>query len=339
MKRTLRILGIVAAVAATAWTGVWLYVARDLAARIGAWQHDQAARGIDLGWNELAVKGWPFGWRVVLEKPHAAGAGPAQWRWSGERVAAHVDPRDLQAVAFRLPGQQTVRLGQGDLEIAASLRAARPEGRLRFDTAGRVAALALEIEAAELQIGRQPPWAARRLAIDLAPQADGKLDFSARVDALRLPAPLDVLAALGRDIQLGEIAGRLEGPVQGATLAQALAAWRDAGGAVEISRARLEWGALRLSGDATLALDAQNRPLGAGVARIAGAGETLDALAQSGAVDARNAALLKIALTFLARSDAANGGAATVQIPIAAQDGVLSVHRFSLLRLAPLALE
>jgi hypothetical protein len=96
---------------------------------------------------------------------------------------------------------------------------------------------------------------------------------------------------------------------------------------------------LRLRGDATLALDEQNRPLGAGTLRIAGAGETLDALAQSGAVDARNAAMLKIALAFLARNDPANAGAPTVHIPFAAQDGALSVHRFRLLNLRPLAFE
>jgi hypothetical protein len=346
MKRTLRILGLAAAVAATAWTGLWLYVARDVAARIGVWQREQADAGVALGWDELAVKGWPFGWRVVLEKPHAMGAGPTHWRWSGDRLVANIDPRDLHQIAFRLPGQQQVRLGSGDLEIAVALRAARPEGRLRFDDVGRVATLSLDIEAAELQVGHQPPWATRQLTVEISPhrpqaptQASNMLDFSVRVDALRLPAPVDVLASLGRDIKLGEIAGRLEGPVRGATLAQALAAWRDAGGTLEIASARLEWGALRLTGDATLALDAQNRPLGAGVARIAGASETLDALAQSGAIDARNAALLKIALTFLARNDPANGGAASVQIPIAAQDGVLSVHRFALLRLAPLGVE
>jgi len=339
MKRVLRILGIVAAAAAAAWTGVWFYAARDMAARIEAWQREQAAVGIALGWDALAVEGWPFGWRAVLEKPHAAGAGAAPWRWSGERLVASLDPRDLRKIEFRLPGEQHVSFGGGDLELVASLRAAKPRGRLRFDDAGRVALLALDIAAAELQIGGQPPLAARKFEIELAPQADDRLAFSARVKALRLPAPVAALAALGRDIQLGEIAGRLEGPVQGATLAKALATWRDAGGAVEISQARLEWGALRLAGDATLALDAQNRPLGAGVARIQGAGETLDALAQSGAIDARNAGLLKIALAFLARNDSGPGGAASVAIPIAAQDGVLSVHRFSLLRLAPLALE
>lgn len=346
MKRMLRILGLIAAVAATAWTGLWLYVARDVAARIGLWQREQAAAGIALGWDELAVKGWPFGWRVVLEKPHAAGAGPAQWRWSGDRLVANIDPRDLHKIAFRLPGHQLLRLGSGDLAVEAALRAARSDGHLRFDDAGRVAALSVEFEAAELQVGAQPPWATRQLTVALSPHrpqapthASDMLDFSVRVEALRLPAPVDMLAALGRDIKLGEIAGRLAGPVRGATLAQALAVWRDAGGAVEISSARLEWGALRLTGDATLALDTLNRPLGAGVARIAGAGETLDALAQSGAIDARNAAMLKIALTFLARNDPANGGTSSVQIPIAAQDGVLSVHRFALLRLAPLGLE
>jgi hypothetical protein len=165
------------------------------------------------------------------------------------------------------------------------------------------------------------------------------LDLTATIDALRLPAPIAAAAVLGRDIQRFDIQGRLEGPVRGASLAQALTAWRDAGGAVQVTALALEWGNLRLNGDATLALDEQSRPLGAGTLRIAGAGETLDALAQSGTIDARNAAMLKIALAFLARNDPNNAGAPTVQIPFAAQDGALSVHRFRLLNLRPLAFE
>jgi len=336
----------ICATALALWTGFWLYTARQIETRLAQWQQEQAASGIKLDWQAGTLKGWPFGWRLELERPQAAGAGPSAWRWSGDRMVASLDPHDLARVSFRLPGEQRLALGSGDLAFAVDLRAASPRGHLRFDDKGRVAELALDLETVELQVGSQAPWAARKLAVTLAPHrpdtpttSSDMLDVKATVDALRLPEPIAAAAILGRDIKRFDLEGRLEGPVRGASLGQALATWRDAGGAVQLTALALEWGRLRLRGDATLALDDQNRPLGAGTLRIAGASETLEALAQSGTIDARNAALLKIALAFLARNDPNNDGAPTVQIPFAAQDGALSVHRFRLMNLRPLAFE
>jgi hypothetical protein len=346
MRKILWIAGGVFVAGVALWTGVWLYAARQIETRLARWQQEQAAAGVTLDWQAGTLKGWPFGWRLVLERPQAAGAGPSGWRWSGDRLVATLDPRDLSHVSFRLPGEQKLNLGSGDLAVAADLRAGAPLGHLRFDAQGRVAELKLDFETVELRVGTNAPWSARRVAATLAPHrpeapttSSDMLDVNATIDALRLPGPVAAAAVLGRDIKRFDIAGRLEGPVRGANLAQALTAWRDAGGAVQVTSVALDWGSLRLTGDATLALDEQNRPLGAGTLRIAGAGETLDALAQSGTIDARNAALLKIALAFLARNDPNNAGAPTVQIPFAAQDGALSVHRFRLLTLAPLAFE
>lgn len=346
MKRNLRFAAIAAAILLFAWSLVWLYAARHVAARIGEWQIRQAQAGVELGYGEMAVKGWPFGWRVQFDKPRASGAGPSGWSWHGDRLVATVDPRDLAVVAFRLPGEQHIAAGAGDLAVRATLRAAKPEGIVRFDPQGRVTNLAVEFETLDLRVGDGEAWTARRLSLDLAPRrpvAPGPetemLDIDATVESLRLPGPVAQAAILGRDIARAEITAKLEGPVRGPNLAKALAAWRDAGGTLEIKKFRLEWGTLRVNGDATLALDEQNRPLGAGTARIAGAGDTLDALAQSGAIDPRGAALLKIAINFLARNDPANGGAPSVQIPVTAQDGVLTVQRFPLLKLKPLDLE
>ncbi len=346
MRKILWIAGGVFFAALALWTGVWLYAARQIETRLARWQQEQAAAGVTLDWHAGTLKGWPFGWRLELARPNASGAGPAGWRWSGDRLVASLDPRDLGQVSFRLPGEQKLNLGSGDLAVAVDLRAGSPFGHLRFDGQGRVAELKLDLETVELQVGTNAPWQARRVAVVLAPHrpeapttASDMLDLKATIDALRLPAPVAAAAVLGRDVKRFDIEGRLEGPVRGANLAQALAEWRDAGGAIQVTTLALEWGALRLQGDATLALDEQNRPLGAGTLRIAGAGETLDALAQSGTIDARNAAMLKIALAFLARNDPNNAGAPTVQIPFAAQDGTLSVHRFRLMSLRPLAFE
>src|SRR6185295_1371880 len=79
---------------------------------------------------------------------------------------------------------------------------------------------------------------------------------------------------------------------------EAVAAWRDAGGTLEIRRLTLDWAPLALAGDG---------PLGAFTLRIAGYAETIDAIAGAGALRPREAAAIKAALNLLARQEGADG--------------------------------
>src|SRR6185295_8822537 len=97
------------------------------------------------------------------------------------------------------------------------------------------------------------------------------------------------------------------GPLQQGPLAESVAAWRDAGGIIEVNRLALRWGPLDGDGDGTLALDAANRPLAAFTMRIRGYTETVDALTAAGAMKPRDAGTLKIALNLFARQDSTSG--------------------------------
>lgn len=335
------------ALALFAWTLFWMLAANRITKRFDEWRAEQAAAGIAIGYESFEVEGWPFGWRVTVANPSAKGAGAAAWEWSGERLVAYADPRDLSHLALRLPGTQKARFGSGDLAADLALRAADPQGAIVFDEGGRIARLDLEFEAAELASNfTSEPLAARRLALTLAPHrpdnpthATDTLDVALRANAVRLPVPAPALAALGRDIASLELDARVLGRIAGTKLAEALATWRDEGGTLDIRRLAVSWGALYLTGDGTLALDEQNRPMGAASARIAGYGETIDALAQSGAIPPTAGALMKVAMNFLARIDPLSGNRQTVTVPVSAQDGVVSVERFKLFRVPPLKLD
>ncbi len=335
------------AVALFAWTLVWTWGARHVAARFEAWRAAQAEAGVTVAFAGFAVKGWPFGWRVTVENPAVSGAGAAGWAWTGERLVASVDPRDLRQIAIRLPGAQQARFGAGDVATQVAIRAARPEGTLRFDEAGRVERLDLDFEALELRLdGAADALLVRQLAFGLAPHrsatADHRtdtLDVALRASGVRLPAPVRPLEALGRDVATAELDARVMGRIVGTRLAEAVRIWRDDGGTLEIAKLAVDWGPLRVEGDGTLALDAQDRPMGAGTARIAGYAETLDTLVAGGAVPAGMAAIAKIALNLLARQDPQGGGRPSVRVPVSAQDGVVSVQNFRLFRVAPLAFE
>ncbi len=336
-----------ATVALAAWTVAWTMAARHIGTRFVEWTAAQEAAGVSVAYGSFDVKGWPFGWRAVVEKPSLKGAGAAGWQWSGERFVASVDPRDLSHVAFRLPGLHTASFGAGDLATKLAMRAARPDGALSFDTAGRVTRLELDLEALELRIDDlAEPLQVRALAATLVPLRPGNpdhrtetLDLKFNATGVRLPAPVAPLAALGRDIASAELDARVKGRIAGTKLAEALAIWRDDGGTLDIAKLSISWGPLLLDGDGTLALDAENRPIGAATARIAGFVETLDALAGAGAIRPTVAAGLKIALTLMARQDPQAGNRPRATIPMTAQDGTFSVDRFRLFAIPPLDLD
>src|SRR5262249_5261499 len=96
-----------------------------------------------------------------------------------------------------------------------------------------------------------------------AKSGEAALVFSLDGDDVRWPSAL--ARPLGARIAKLQVEGTLNGPVPvGRTPAEQAAAWRDGGGSVEIRRFAVAWGPLDLSGTATLALDDQLQPMGAG---------------------------------------------------------------------------
>ena len=101
----------------------------------------------------------------------------------------------------------------------------------------------------------------------------------------------------------------------GARLAEQAAAWRDGGGSLEIRHLALIWGPLDLTASATLALDDQLQPMGAGSARLVGYAETLDALAAHGAISRSAATAAKAVLSLLAHNPE-DGSPPDVEVPL-----------------------
>jgi hypothetical protein len=116
--------------------------------------------------------------------------------------------------------------------------------------------------------------------------------------------------------------------------ARALAAWRDADGALALDSLALTWGPLTLQAAATMTLDAALQPAGSATARLAGFGPTLDRLVASGLVGRGQAAIARIALTAASRP--AEGGERVVEIPLQLEDRLLTAARMPLVRLPPI---
>ena len=78
-----------------------------------------------------------------------------------------------------------------------------------------------------------------------------------------------------------------------APLKDALTAWRDAGGVVELNGFAFTQGPLAVTGNATLALDAELQPEGAGTITTTGLSEALEILIRDGLIPADRALIAR----------------------------------------------
>ena len=94
----------------------------------------------------------------------------------------------------------------------------------------------------------------------------------------------------------------MNGVIPSGKLADAAAAWRDAGGTIQLDSLRINWGALGATATGTIALDQELQPIGGFSGAVQGYDQILTALAQNGQIRATDAGLARIALTMLAKT-------------------------------------
>jgi len=245
---------------------------------------------------------WVDTLQIDFHGTHRARIAGQQWRVTAERMAMHLPlatdvlPREARLTALGL------RVGTADGEVT-------------------VARLAVGLAASSTATEAE---AAMQLAVD----AEGV------VLAPGMASASD--ARFGRDIAALSLDLALTGPIPPAGLPSSRAeAWRDSGGTLELRSFALRWGPVAASAAATLALDEDLQPMGAGTLRVAGASEALGALAEAGLIGRRAANTARSMLPLLARQAGA-GGAPDVELPLTIEARTLAVARIPVLRVQPL---
>ncbi|MBI3453434.1 MAG: DUF2125 domain-containing protein [Rhodospirillales bacterium] len=344
MRRTAFIALFVVAVAAIGWTWAWFLIAARIDERVAVWAEARRAEGLTVDYADLRVGGFPFSWRVTIDRPALTGAGATQWRWRGAAVHAELRPWATNDIRLEFPGEHRFAGGAGGLALETAIQAERPDARVVLAPDGEIDLLALDLGGVELRLPADaaPVRAARAtfsLRLHRVPDATYRTDTLDAVilfEGVRLPAT--PFPSLGDQIARFYLQSRFKGRLTPGSFAEAVERWRDDGGAIELDRLSLIWGPFEFDGDGTLALDGENRPLGAFTARLRGYGEALDAMAATGIIRPFAAAGTKIALNVLARQPGQPGDG-RVSVALAAQDGQLYVANVPLLRLAPLSFE
>jgi hypothetical protein len=179
---------------------------------------------------------------------------------------------------------------------------------------------------------------------DLQPNAgrdQAAVTFSVSARPVVLPDRLHW--ALGPEISELELDGVLNGPVPsdafsggvgpgGIGLTAWATSWRDGGGSLELHQLAIGWGQTRLDATATMALDDELQPMGAGTSKIVGYNAALDALAAKGVLT-RSAAKAAKAVLSLTANIPAEGEPEEVEVPLTLQFRTFSVRQVPLIRL------
>jgi len=338
-RRPLRGLGLtllaLLGLAAGAHALAWRWMTDAIAAGLADWTARQRAMGWTVAHGPPVRGGWPLEARIEVPAVTVTGWSPALpqgFTWEAARVGLSIAPPRLDRLVIAPAGAQRLRLDAAVVPFTAdTLRAtvpldpATPRGSGEFLAEGLVAMLP------------EGPFAAARIAAVLAPRPDdGALMLAARAEDILVP-PARAVAAFGPRIAQVGLDAAMTGPAPPpGPPARAAAAWRDAGGTIEIGGIMLRWGALAAEARGMVRLDAALQPAGQGRLVLERPQETLAALVEGGLVPRREAGAAQALLALTTRVPA-GGGAPRVELPVTIANGALAVGRIPLLRFAPLA--
>ncbi|MBP7670639.1 MAG: DUF2125 domain-containing protein [Ferrovibrio sp.] len=313
---------------------VWSLLIGRVEAGVQAFQAAQRAQGRDFTYASMQRGGFPYRLSLRLDGISLTEPKPAGWRVEAETLVAHQQLWSSQHIVFELFGRQAFIWRDGSGSHTASLVPERGRASLVLDGADRWLRFAADIQGARFGDALQG-FEAQRLQVHLrqAGNVPPMQDVALQVNGLTLPASFD--GPLGRSVQELNLVGRQTGPWVGNSLEDTLAGWRDAGGVIEFNTVVLNWNAVKLSGDGSLTIDKQFRPLGAMGGKLLGAPAGIDALVAAGKMQPREAAAAKAALVALHKRDPA-GTEPYLSLPLTAQDGRLSIANVPLFPLEPL---
>jgi len=312
----------------------WLFLAHRVGRTVDAYVARQHEQGMTLSVATRRVEGFPLRIQVDLTGIAADGLPHVpSGHLTVPTAMAWARPWRLDAWRFSLPGGAMID---------------GPQGHIQFDLLGGHASAILgpggtpggdladlHVDNIVISSGDRVLKAARAgITLRLpptAPQAHEEPLFSAALEAHKVMLP-NAVAPLGQQIDHLWLDGTWRGPLPAGKLADALAAWRDDGGTIELQSIDLGWGSLSLTADGTLALDKDLQPLGAFSARIMGYDTILDALVASGGIKPNDAALARMGLSMMAQRGA--DGTPQLKIPVTVQDEAVFLGPARLVKLS-----
>ena len=347
MKRALLVAaGVVGVIviAVAGYTGYWFIAAGEIGDRIDDWAEKQRAEGLEIESGGTYVSGFPLRFEVTLREPriHDTRNG---WRWATDSLRAEASAWDFSEVTVYPDRRNSVQgLVEGgewrdiEAEIGGGRLTVRLDGDRRFQE------VALDLQGVEVtgvwpeRVAQIGSLQANGVAIDDDGSGEQVLKTSIAVRDAVLPS--DLAEGLGESLDFLDIDASVVGSIPSERgTNEAITAWRDAGGTLELNDFRVRWGPLGIESAGTIALDGAMRPIAALTADIIGYGDVIDALIMSNMIPLGDAFIAKVAFNMLAEKPEDGGPPVLRGVPVTAQDGTLTVATIKVAELPPLPLE
>ncbi|HMD64313.1 MAG TPA: DUF2125 domain-containing protein [Stellaceae bacterium] len=307
MRRSTRLsLVILAALVAIAgaYTAYWFVVAGRIEEGVVDWAQSEQADKVEVSWQTIRVTGFPTAFRVNLDAavlrdgavtpspelriPMLSGTA-RPWDFADWRLAAPEGfTADVAAAGALAPAKLMAQTADGVVSI-------EPEGGWK---------MWLTLQDTTIEAGAPVRVGSARATVTVPPtppRGHTGPTMALAVDASRIRLPV-AIEPLGDTIDEIDFGATVKGGIPNGKLAEAVAAWRDAGGAIELDNLRLKWGALGATATGTIALDQELQPIGGLSGAVQGYDQILTILVQTGRMRAADAGLARIALTLLAKA-------------------------------------
>jgi hypothetical protein len=284
------------------YTAFWFIAAGRIEDGIGEWAQSLRPLNLELSWRAIRVGGFPLAFQVELDdaRLRTDGSGPGG-QISIPVLSGSARPWNLLVWQLAAPGGVGGVAGPGERPVAR-LSAKAASGSVAVSGE---AGTALWLGLSEVTADFGEHLAAREADLWLRlpshqPQThtERAIGVALALRRVTLPAvpppfrnPVDEIA-LGTTVM---------GPIPASPLRLAAAAWRDAGGTVELDHFAARWGTLAISGSGTAALDQDLQPMGALSGAIEGYEELMTAFVAAGLMRASDASLARLALGMLGK--------------------------------------
>ena len=322
-------------ISGAAYSAYWFYAAGRVGVALNGWSDGDGPLGLTLvSETTPQIRGFPFDFTITLGPTKVTDTSrwpgtavnipgivswshpwsPHDWRFAALQ-GANVSGKNIDSTQIKiqsLDGEVHETSGEQGRIIAITASATRIEGKYN-DTPVNTERFSLDLSVPETQ-----------------PQAHGaeSLAFAVELEDMKLPKQLKPLDQTITHISL---VGALDGVIPRKPLPEALGAWRDSGGTIEIHHMKLAWGALSMTGNGTLALDKTLQPMGAFSTQISNYGDIIDAMAGADIIKPTEASYIQVGLALLAKKD--EEGHPFLKTPVTLQNDSLYIGPAKLAKL------
>ena len=307
-----------------AYSAFWWIASGKIKLAAGDWAQAAHDKHIDASWQDIHVTGYPFSFRLELSDAvlsDKAASTPVELR--APLLSASAWPWNYHTLWLSAPGGITVIAGPDSAPVA-KVAASAAEGAVALAAGNRPTVwLTLyqpRVDAATTLSARLADfWL---VMPEHAPASHTDPDFAGAMLVRDLAVPIAPPEFSKTIDELG-LAVTVMGDMPAAPLRQALAAWRDAGGTLELEHFDLRWGAIGATASGTLALDGDLQPIASLSGAVSGYDQLLNALVAAGKVKASDARIAKLALSMLGKPGA--DGRPQISTSFAIQNGEMQL--------------